>query len=470
MSYPRLAARLYNQPLVITSEKLEVIERVFRMYETGALSSAKLMTPEAPPRPEVAGPGEAQVTRAGYVRTADGMAIVSVLGTLVQRGSGMDAMSGLASYEQIGAQLAAAIDDPMVHGVLLEIDSPGGEVPGVFDLGNMIRQLTDVKPIVAHANEMALSGGYILASAADEVYAPKTGLVGSIGVRMAHVDQSGYDAKRGIVYTEIIAGARKGDFSPHEPLSDEARQWAQEHVNHTYEIFVDHVSRMRGIEPDAVKATEAGVFHAEQGVELGLIDGVATVGETLGILRSRVASREQGESPMRMAAQADRTFQSSAKADDTGAEDMANDPKQPAAAALTPTDLADAEVRGFQQGKAEGEKAVAAARSEGAKAAQERIKSILTHPEAEGRRTLAEHFAYETDDSVEKVAAALAKAPKEVKATAPANPLDAAMRATGNPQVGADTPADAGNEEESVRALAASIINAGRSGKTRTAA
>lgn len=469
MSYPHLAARLYNTPLVITAEKLEVIERVFRMHVEG---TPKLLQPyEKPaPRAEVAPAGEAQMTRAGYVRTHDGIAIVPVLGTLVHRAGPMDAESGLASYQNIGAQLSAAISDPQVRGVLMDIDSDGGEVFGIFDLAAQIRALSQHKPIIAHANEKALSGGYVLAAAANEVYTTRTGVVGSIGVRMAHVDQSKYDEKRGYVYTDIFAGARKNDFTPHEPLSDAAREWAQAHVDRTYDIFVDHVATMRDVDHESVRATEAGVFHVEEAQARGLVDGIATAGEALGIIRDRVKAGGGTRTHMRMAAQADRTFQSSAKADDTGAEDMANDQKQPAAAALTPTDLADAEVRGFQQGKAEGEKAVAAARSEGAKAAQERIKAILTHPEAEGRRTLAEHFAYETDDSVEKVAAALAKAPKEVKAAAPVNPLDAAMRATGNPQVGADTPADAGNEEESVRALAASIINAGRSGKTRTAA
>jgi ClpP class serine protease len=332
-------------------------------------------------------------------------------------------------------------------------------VTGIFDLASEIRQMAQVKPIIAHANELALSGGYVLASAANEIYTPRTGKIGSIGVRMMHVDQSKYDAKRGFVYTDIFAGERKNDFSEHEPLSDVARAWAQSSVDYIYGIFVDHVAEMRGLDPQAVRDQEAAVYLAHEASDLGLIDGIATIGDTFETLRALIEA-PRGEA-MRMAARsADRESQLSADAE-REEMDMATDTKP----TLTADDLANAQKRGYEEGKAEAEKAAAAERANATtaaeKAAQERIAAILGHAEAQGRDALAKHFAFDTALAADVAIAALTKAPKEAPAvTAPKNPLAAAMTSAPNPNVGPDVAH--GADEESVEALAASIINAGK--------
>lgn len=457
MSYPRLAMRLYNTPLVITAEKLDVIDRVFRAHEDGR---AKLLAPyiETKTRPEVAAAGQAQRTQSGYLRTVDGVAIVPVIGTLVQRSSYMDAESGLTSYSEIGSMIAAAVSDPQVRGILLEVDSNGGEVSGIFDLAEEMRAVANAKPMFAHANELALSGGYILASAAEAVYTPRTGLIGSIGVRMRHVDQSKYDEKRGMVYTDIIAGAHKNDLSPNEPLSDADRQWAQDHVNHTYAIFVDYVAKMRDIEADAVRATEAQIYHADEAIALGLIDGVATIGETLSLLRDHLNHLDAPSFfSMRAAANASRTSQLSAEADKEHIMAGENKP--------TPAELAEAQARGFTEGEKAANAAAAAKFTEAetkskieakaaADAAQARIAAILNHDEAKERGKAAHHLALKTQTSVEDAVALLAALPKEQ--TTPANPLAASMPP--NPKVGADP----GEGEDTEAATVARIMAAGR--------
>lgn len=463
MSYPRLAMRLYNTPLLLSEDKAHAIEQVFRYHEQG---TAKLLAPyDAPkPRPEVAAAGQAQRTQSGYIRTADGIAVVSALGTLVQRTGSMDAESGLTSYMQIGAQIAAASADPQVKGILLEIDSSGGEVNGIFDLADEMRVAAMHKPMVAHANEVALSGGYVLAAAANQLYAPRTGLIGSIGVRMMHVDQSAYDAKRGVKYTDIVAGDRKAEGSPHAPLSDEALQWAQDHVNHTYDIFVDYVAQSRGIDEKVVRGTEAAVYHAEQALELGLIDGIGTINAAMAALQSMIADRPKNRS-MRAAAEADRTSQT-ASDDAERIEIMAGN-------TVTQEDVARAKAEGIAEGRtaAQSEAATAAqvAADNASKAAQTRIAGILTHAEADGRRALAEHFAFESGMSIEDAGKALAKAPKEAKpVVAAANPLAAAMAKEPNPQVGADA-AVAGSEggDDEVERLANFVMTAGKPTKLK---
>ena len=99
---------------------------------------------------------------------------------------------------------------------------------------------------------MAYSAAYAIASAAERVYLPRTGGMGSIGVIAIHVDQSAYDEKKGLKYTAIYAGARKNDFSSHKPLTDKAMEVVQAEVDEVYDLFAETVARNRGIKATAI--------------------------------------------------------------------------------------------------------------------------------------------------------------------------------------------------------------------------
>ena len=138
--------------------------------------------------------------------------MVSVIGTLVSRSGYLDATSGLLSYGDIGDAIATAMDDPSVRGVILDVDSPGGEVGGLFDLVDRIGAIKSAsgKPLWAVANESALSAAYAIASAADRLYVTRTGEVGSIGVVAVHVDESGADAKAGLSWSFRVRRRAEG--------------------------------------------------------------------------------------------------------------------------------------------------------------------------------------------------------------------------------------------------------------------
>lgn len=136
----------------------------------------------------------------------DGIAVIEIAGTLVHRGAWIGQSSGLTSYEGIAAQLQAALADPAVHGIALDIDSFGGEVAGAFDLADRIRAARAQKPVHAFVAEHALSAGYVLASQADRIILPRTGAVGSIGVVALHTDMSGALDQKGIAVTLIHVG------------------------------------------------------------------------------------------------------------------------------------------------------------------------------------------------------------------------------------------------------------------------
>ena len=145
----------------------------------------------------------------------DGITVIEIAGTLVHRGAWIGQSSGLTSYEGIAAQLQAAIADPAIRGIALDIDSFGGEVAGAFDLADRIRAARAQKPVQAFVADHALSAAYVLASQADRITLPRTGAVGSIGVVAMHSDMSGALDQKGIAVTLIHAGARKVDANPY---------------------------------------------------------------------------------------------------------------------------------------------------------------------------------------------------------------------------------------------------------------
>ena len=263
---PHLAARLFGVPLAIHRPKLDVILSVL-----GArIGLADLAAPSGyAPAPRAPTPANGKV------------AAIPIYGTLVRRTSGLEAESGLASYTAIAAQLDAALASPEVAAILLDVDSPGGESGGVFDLADRIRAAAQVKPVWAVANDMAFSAAYALASAATRVFVARTGGVGSIGVIAMHVDQSVKDANDGVRYTAVFAGERKNDLNPHEPISDAAHAVLQAEVDRVYDIFVETVARHRGLDADAVRATEAGLFFGPDAVTAGLADAVGGFDDAL---------------------------------------------------------------------------------------------------------------------------------------------------------------------------------------------
>lgn len=256
MPLPHLASRLYGTPLLVARSKLDIIlsvlgERIHWPEPLAAipLPPARAQT-EAPP----------------------GIAVVPIHGTLVRRSLALDPASGLTSYAEIGAMLNAALADSTVAGILLDIDSPGGEAGGVFELARQIRAADAQKPVWAIASDSAYSAAYAIACSASRVYVTQTGGMGSIGVIAMHVDQSARDAQEGYRYTAITAGDQKNDFSPHLPLDKEASARLQSEVDRLYGIFVDHVAGMRQLEPRFVRSTQAGIYFGPEAVTAGLAD------------------------------------------------------------------------------------------------------------------------------------------------------------------------------------------------------
>jgi signal peptide peptidase SppA len=274
---PYLASRLYGTPLLIARPKLEVILGVVARK----LAGDTLATPP----PEALARSDVQITEAG-------IALIPILGTLVRRSSYLGAASGLTSYQEIEAMVESAFADPRVKAVLLEVDSSGGEAGGVFDLAQRLRALSQAssKPLWAIADESALSAAYALACAADRLWLTRTAEVGSIGVVAVHVDESVADAKAGLNYTFLHAGAHKVDGHPHAPLPAPVASDIQADIDQLHDQFIHLVAGFRRLTPEAVRATEARVYRGEAALTVGLADQIGTTREALAALNRQLAT------------------------------------------------------------------------------------------------------------------------------------------------------------------------------------
>lgn len=203
----------------------------------------------------------------------DGIAIIPIHGLLTKRS---ERFYQTTNYTDIFVAISTALYDNQVDSILLDIDSPGGEVGGLFDLVDYIYGSRDKKPIYAYANDSAFSAAYAIASACSKVYVNRTSGVGSIGVIATHTDISEADKKLGVKYTAIFAGDKKNDLSPHEPLSKNAKEKLQEQVNNLYEIFLSTVARNREISAELVRATQAATYFGEEAINIALADEISS--------------------------------------------------------------------------------------------------------------------------------------------------------------------------------------------------
>lgn len=227
--FARISGRLFNAPLALRPEKAEMLCAAL----VDRLGIQKLDTIDGRSL------GAAQLRQMamdddGYwnkPKTARDMYVVeqrvariAVDGTLVHKLGGVEPYSGMTGYDCLDRIIADAQANKEVGAVLLDIDSPGGEVAGCFDFARKLRKMgasNGGKPIVAFANEMACSAAYAIASACDAVATSQTGQVGSIGVWTMLVDMTKGRDKNGIAVTMIRAGERKARGGPYE-VADEA--------------------------------------------------------------------------------------------------------------------------------------------------------------------------------------------------------------------------------------------------------
>lgn len=307
---PFVAERLIGRPLLIAPSTAEAILSVVHSRIDGIGGA---------PAPEASQFIGSRRRPNGYAltRAQGNVALISVIGSLVNRGAWLDASCGLTSYEGLTAQVREATADRSIQSIILDIDSGGGEATGMFGLAAAIRKARRSMYVVAVVNDMAASAAYSIASSADEIVISPTSVVGSIGVVMLHLDRSGEMAAKGVRPTLIFSGAHKVDGNPFEELSDEVRATMQRDIGAVYDRFLETVHLGRGLRltAAAARATEAKTFIGRDAIAAGLADRFGTVEEILAELSAKkpTPSKQKGTTMLPNEAYSDTAAQARAE-------------------------------------------------------------------------------------------------------------------------------------------------------------
>jgi len=223
---------------------------------------------------------------------SDGIAVIPVHGVLINRFN--YSWGFVTGYSYIRSMLRAALADDDVKLIAFDVDSPGGDAPGCFELCEEIRASREIKPSIAVVDALAASGGYAVASSATRMVCTPSGSVGSVGVYWIHADLSERHKQMGVKYTifEAPEGGAKMDGAPYGPMSERASREAQERVNKRWDEFVELVVGNRPMDDAEVRATQARVYRADEALALTLIDAVSTPSEAVADFLGELASDE----------------------------------------------------------------------------------------------------------------------------------------------------------------------------------
>lgn len=284
--YQHIVRAVFERPWAILPSTLSMIVEVIRLRAAGEFFTDEEIEARIAASPRGPRGGGRQVGR---------VAVLPVYGVLSPRQNLVSRSSGGTSIEGLTSDLRAALADEAIDAIVMDIDSPGGNVEGVEELAAEIRASRGRKPIVAVANHQAASAAYYLASAADEIVASPSSMVGSIGVLAAHQDLSKAAELDGVKTTLISAGKYKTEANQWEPLTDEARARIQAEVDSYYGMFVSAVAKGRGVSVDTVRSEygQGRMFVAKEAKAAGMVDRIDTFDRTVArVAREAVAGAE----------------------------------------------------------------------------------------------------------------------------------------------------------------------------------
>jgi signal peptide peptidase SppA len=191
---------------------------------------------------------------------------------------------GAINLNAVEPALAKAFGHERLLGVALAINSPGGSPTQSALVGERIRELAAKKkvPVLAFCEDVAASGGYWLACAADEIYAHRTSMVGSIGVITAGFGLTGLLERFGVERRVYTAGEHKHRLDPFSPVKDEDVAWLKGLQGELHTQFTDWVKQRRGDKlADDPDLFTGEVWTGARALELGLVDGLGSLREVV---------------------------------------------------------------------------------------------------------------------------------------------------------------------------------------------
>lgn len=207
-------------------------------------------------------------------------------------------MWGLTTYASLRASIEQALQADEIKAIALLINSPGGEVNGLFECCNYIKSASAKKPIIAHVTGLCCSAAYAIASACTSIYATQTSEVGCIGVICSAIDYSKYDEKRGIL--SKIFRSKNADKKNLSPFTEEGEKDIQTKIDFYEGCFYDLISQSRNMDKEECIENfgHGATFLADEALSKGMIDGVCEYAEFIENLTSSLTKGEEEEETM----------------------------------------------------------------------------------------------------------------------------------------------------------------------------
>jgi ClpP class serine protease len=301
------------------------------------------------------------------------VAVIPVTGPLFRRANVFTRVSGATSYDMISQDLRAALDNPAIKSIVLNIDSPGGMVNGAAELAAHVFEARQEKPVIAYVGGTGASAAYWLASAATSIVASKTANLGSVGVVV------GVGKGKGDV-EEIVSS--QSPYKRTDPSTEEGRARIQAHVDNIAAVFIGDVAAYRGVSVEHVSANfgQGDVLLGASAVDAGMADSLGTFEGLIAELNRKSTTRPAIHEVKAMDIQ-------QLRAEHSGLVDQI-----------------------LAEGRASVD--VGGAKAEAANAERARVLGIIGHAEAQGRAPLALELANTPDMTVERAAKFLSATPK----------------------------------------------------------
>ncbi|MEO0478424.1 MAG: S49 family peptidase [Planctomycetota bacterium] len=406
-------------------------------------SRGERLSPEAIEQAMDESPSRERERLAQDRRPPEGIAMIPVQGVIARHARQVNGISQRRgkSIDRLRSRLADALQDDEVEAILLDVDSPGGSVSGLQEFAEDVRAVRGEKPIVAHVDGLCASAALWIAAQADRIYTTRSSEIGSIGVYAPLVDDERLFKNEGVDIEVVSSGGVKGQGFPGTRRSSELRDEIQAGVDRFLDWFVEAVAMGRDLSEEEVRALADGRVHfAEQAIELGLADEIASIDDVF-------ASLLEGNGNLQ------------ARGLGTGAVMTKTKEEEPAAAQPTTADQLAAQfptlVQGIRdeasaQGRAEGEKAERARATGILRTATSSQQKLATKLVVDGASLDEAQSQLHDDPDREKssaLAARMAAAPEPRNGAAPA-PTPAGDSGEAKPDEQAEDPLKAEFEKD----------------------
>lgn len=212
------------------------------------------------------------------VTMRDGIAVIPVTGPIMRYANMFTRISGATSTQELATDLQTALDDPKVKGIILNVDSPGGEANGINELGDMVYAARGKKPIKAYGGGTVASASYWIGSSADELVIDDTALLGSIGVVVEVALREAREGEKRYTITSSNAPNKRPNLE-----TEEGRAELSKTIDALGEVFVAKVARNLGVTPDQVPA-----MGDHGGLKVGAAAVASGLAHRLGSLESLI--------------------------------------------------------------------------------------------------------------------------------------------------------------------------------------